>query len=370
MAVVNLMWFGNVPVLSSSTTSNATPAQASTLVGHVATGKEQIKAVAVDGSPVTSNAFIPSYTSGTKSVMTYTSPHTDQPVTVQIRAFLNATYSIEIMTDAGVRQTLTQTGRVLQMSNGDIFFRPIAGQQAAWDNVKSVISVTITAAGAEGSGISAIGFPVTIFDKQIVCFARGTMIATASGERPIESLAIGDLVMTKDNGLQAIRWIGATPVTARELDLMPNLRPIRIAAGALGEGLPSADLTVSPQHRILVSSKIAQRMFGADEVLVAAKQLIAIDGIDVVRAEEGVEYFHMLFDRHEIVLSNGAETESLLAGALALDHVGAAARDEILSLFPELANENAAPARLLPLGREGRRLAQRQQANEQALVRH
>lgn len=189
-----------------------------------------------------------------------------------------------------------------------------------------------------------------------LCFAAGTMIATPDGEVAVEDLATGDLVTTVDDGAQPIRWIGRAEV---DLADAPNMRPVRIRAGALGEGVPAADLVVSPQHRVLVRSKIAQRMFGTDEVLVAAKQLLALDGIELADDMDRVTYHHFLFDRHQVVISNGAQTESRFTGSEALKSVGPAAREEILALFPDLADMQAAPARTLVPGRKGRRLADR-----------
>ncbi|MFO1140216.1 MAG: Hint domain-containing protein [Paracoccus sp. (in: a-proteobacteria)] len=195
----------------------------------------------------------------------------------------------------------------------------------------------------------------------VVCFAAGTLILTQQGERPVEDLAPGDLVQTRDHGLQPIRWAGKRVLSPAELAANPKLRPIRIRKGALGRGLPAADLVVSPQHRVLVRSRIAQRMFGADEVLVAAKQLCQIDGIEVAEDMASVAYHHIMFDRHEVVISNGAETESLFTGPEALKAVGAVALTEILTLFPELANENHRPeaARTIAIGRRARQMAER-----------
>jgi hypothetical protein len=195
----------------------------------------------------------------------------------------------------------------------------------------------------------------------VVCFAAGTLILTQQGERPVEDLAPGDLVQTRDHGLQPIRWAGKRVLSPAELAANPKLRPIRIRKGALGRDLPAADLVVSPQHRVLVRSRIAQRMFGADEVLVAAKQLCQIDGIEVAEDMAGVAYHHIMFDRHEVVISNGAETESLFTGPEALKAVGAVALTEILTLFPELANENHRPeaARTIAIGRRARQMAER-----------
>ncbi|MFB2593275.1 Hint domain-containing protein [Paracoccus sp. p4-l81] len=199
------------------------------------------------------------------------------------------------------------------------------------------------------------------------CFARGTMILTERGTVAIEDLAEGDMVMTRDNGAQPIRWIGSSSIN---LDRRPHLAPIRIRAGALGAGQPTADLLVSPQHRILVQSAIAQRLFGAPEVLVAAKQLLQVDGIDIATDLAEVDYFHMLFDAHEVVTSNGAASESLFTGPEALKAVGAAARAEILAIFPELARRDYQPvgARILASGRMGRKLAVRHAQNGKPLV--
>lgn len=203
------------------------------------------------------------------------------------------------------------------------------------------------------------------------CFTRGTLIETDRGAVAVEDLAVGDLVMTRDNGLQPIRWIGSKALSANALAGNEKLRPIRIRRHALGANIPAADLLVSPQHRVLVRSAIARRMFGADEVLVAAKQLCQIEGIDIAHDASGVEYFHILFDRHEIVISNGAETESLYTGPEALKSVGPQALEEIFTLFPELRERDytPVPARQLATGRMGRKLAVRHRQNNKALVR-
>ena len=111
-------------------------------------------------------------------------------------------------------------------------------------------------------------------------------------------------------------------------------------------------------------------MFGADEVLVAARQLCQIAGIDVAADLAEVTYHHIMFDRHEVVLSNGAETESLFTGPEALKSVSAEQRGEILSLFPELNDLDyvAEPARMLLSGRLGRKLSQRLAQNGRCAV--
>ena len=219
-------------------------------------------------------------------------------------------------------------------------------------------------------GTGAVPLTNDLDFRDVICFSRGTMISTKRGEVAVEDMSEGDLVLTADNGYQRLRWIGSQMVTAQRLDDEPNLRPIKISKGALGVNTPSSDLVVSPQHRVLVRSKIASRMFDTPEILVAAKFLLSVGGVSEVTDCDGVEYFHLLFDRHEVISSDGAWTESLFTGPQALKSVGPDARAEIMALFPELIVRNyaAQPVRTLVSGRKGRNLASRHEKNQVALV--
>ncbi|MDP0929321.1 Hint domain-containing protein [Paracoccus onubensis] len=214
----------------------------------------------------------------------------------------------------------------------------------------------------------------TVYEAQtgeyaLPCFTDGVMISTATGAVRAGDIAVGDEVLTLDNGLQRVRWKSSRNLTAREQAVNPKLRPIRIKAGSLGDQTPATDLLVSPQHRILVRSRIAMRMFGTDEVLVAAKQLVGVDGIEIAEDLENVTYVHFLFDQHQILFSDGAWTESLYTGPEALKSVGAAALEEIYTLFPELHEGEPLPAaRPIPQGRLVRQLAHRHAKNSKPLV--
>ena len=192
-----------------------------------------------------------------------------------------------------------------------------------------------------------------------ICFGRGTLILTSEGQKPVETLRVGDLVVTADHGLQALRWIGSRKVSPDLLEMHQKIRPIRIKSGALGEGLPAQDLVVSPQHRMLVRSKLAQKLSTQEEVLVAAKHLCGIDGIAVAEDLKEVTYFHLLFDQHEIIIANGAEAESLYLGAQSLNAIGAEAREEIMAIFPDFSDMIANPRASRPLmnGRSGKQLS-------------
>ena len=184
----------------------------------------------------------------------------------------------------------------------------------------------------------------------LTCFLLGSNILCQRGTSSIECLTVGDLVQTSSGDLRPIRWIGSRKFDAIDLAVNPKLRPVRIRAGALGENMPEEDLWVSRQHRVLVRSAIAQRMFGTDEVLIPAIKLIELDGIDVDEEMQEVEYYHLLFDQHEIICSNGAWTESLFTGPEALKAVSPEARKEIETIFPAVCESDfePTPARHIP----------------------
>jgi hypothetical protein len=172
-------------------------------------------------------------------------------------------------------------------------------------------------------------------DSITPCFTPGTLIATPKGERRVEDLRAGDRIITRDNGMQEIRWLGRRDMAGNELDRMPHLKPVRIHAGALGNGLPERDMMVSPNHRVLVANDKTALYFQDSEVLVAAKHLTGLRGVDICDARP-IVYVHFMFDQHEVVLSDGAWTESFQPAEQALNGLGNAQRTEIFELFPEL----------------------------------
>lgn len=206
-----------------------------------------------------------------------------------------------------------------------------------------------------------------------ICFGAGTMILTDDGERPVESLSVGDVIVTADHGLQPIRWIGRRTIEVTSLRRWPKLHPIRIKAGALGPNIPTRDLIVSPQHRVLASGRIVNRLFKCVEVLAAAKHLCSLDGVEVAWDVETVTYVHVMFDRHEVIFAEGLSTESLYAGDQALKGIAPAGLQELFSIFPELQDRKARaalpPARRLLRGREAQELARRHAKNSRPLLR-
>ncbi len=173
-------------------------------------------------------------------------------------------------------------------------------------------------------------------ENVIPCFTPGTTIATPRGERLVEELKVGDKIITRDNGIQEIAWVGHKAMNGKQLAANPHLKPILIKAGALGGGLPERDMLVSPNHRVLVASEKTQLYFEEREVLAAAKHMTGADGVHAVNVMQ-TTYVHFMFERHEVVLSNGAWTESFQPGDYSLKGIGNSQRNEIFELFPELA---------------------------------
>ena len=171
---------------------------------------------------------------------------------------------------------------------------------------------------------------------QVPCFTPGTLIETRHGPLPVEALRQGQLVLTRDNGYRRIRWIGPRRLGADELRDRPALQPVLIRRGALGQGQPNVDMRVSPQHRVLLAGPRAQLMFGECEVLAAAQHLVGQPGIERAPCS-GVTYLHLMFDIHEIILADGAWSESFQPGDHTLAGLDRAQRAELFAIFPELA---------------------------------
>jgi hypothetical protein len=192
-----------------------------------------------------------------------------------------------------------------------------------------VVEFTITGT----SGADSDDDLITI--NLLICVARGTMIDTDHGRKPVEDLRVGDLVATKDGSLRPLRWLASRKLSSSDLAADPSLQPIRIAADTFGPGLPLRDLVVSPQHRVLVSDWRAEFLFGAPDVLAPAKALVNEISITVDTTLAPVEYFHMLFDEHEVVFTEGLPTESLNPGLYSFQELGDAACVELRRLFPD-----------------------------------
>jgi hypothetical protein len=165
------------------------------------------------------------------------------------------------------------------------------------------------------------------------CYLKGTRIRTSCGERKVEELRVGETIRTIDGVLEPIRWIGRYTVKLQlGEDLEKELRPIRIAQGALGASLPHADLFVSADHRLLL-----------DGVLIRAADLR--NGASINEALSfsvgEIEYFHVLLRKHDVIFAEGASCETLLPTKTAITMFDNA--DEFSALFGSLDGVSTGP---------------------------
>jgi hypothetical protein len=219
-----------------------------------------------------------------------------------------------------------QPGDSVTLTTGQVITLNLDGTlNVAGDGDVEDVNFTYTVStGGGNSQITDTGY-VTI--NSIPCFVAGTLIATPHGDKRVEALEPGDMVLTHDNGPQPLRWIGRRTVPA-----VDSFAPIRISADTFGR---HGELLLSPQHRVLIRDALAELLFGETEVLVAAKDLV--NDRSVRRVEGGdVEYVHLLFDQHEVVFSEGLATESFLPGPQTTRSFEADLVREICTLFPEI----------------------------------
>jgi hypothetical protein len=172
----------------------------------------------------------------------------------------------------------------------------------------------------------------------VICFTPGTRILTDTGYRAVDTLQPGDLIVTRDNGLQPLRWKGQRTVMGKG-----NTAPIRIACGALPQEPQrqmrpmdgARDLIVSPQHRMLLGGYNAQLLFGDSEVFAAATHLV--DDTAITRLDGTlVTYIHLLLDRHEVIFAEGLATESFFVGDEGLGALDPRTRESLFASLPGL----------------------------------
>lgn len=167
------------------------------------------------------------------------------------------------------------------------------------------------------------------------CFVAGTLIDTPHGPRPVETLHVGDQVLTRDNGVQTLRWTGQ-----RRIDLFASadhadLRPVRLCKDSLGPGIPDRDLLLSPMHRVVIRDPAVALLTGVDEVLCPVRHLVNGQTVLIETVPE-VSYHHLLFDDHQVLCSSGCDSESFYPGSQGLQGFAEDTRNEVLTLFPEL----------------------------------
>lgn len=203
----------------------------------------------------------------------------------------------------------------------------------------------------DNGGIESITFDAIVEDDfpgftpgpgrtNFLCFAAGTLIETPDGSKPVEALRAGDLVVTRDNGVQPLAWVGSFSTEAKG-----DLAPVVISAGTFDN---VNDLVLSPQHRVLVTGLQIELMFGVEEALVPVVSLL--NGDTIYRRSGGqITYHHVMCAGHEILKSDGVWSESLYVGPQSIHTLSDAQLKEISALFPDLLGSAAQPnAKMAP----------------------
>lgn len=182
-----------------------------------------------------------------------------------------------------------------------------------------------------------------------VCFALGTLIATPAGETAVGALQIGDLVLTADGRATPVKWIGRQTIVS--LFAGDRARPVRVAAGALGAGLPHTDLVLTADHALIL-----------DGLAINAGALVNGTTITLDPAPDRATYYHIETEEHDVVIANGVPAETFV------DYVGRRAFDnyaEYVGLYGQDRNIAEMPlarissARMLPAALRARLAAPR-----------
>ncbi|OYV24421.1 MAG: hypothetical protein B7W99_02405, partial [Rhodospirillales bacterium 20-58-10] len=202
--------------------------------------------------------------------------------------------------------------------------------------VTSSVSGTIhtdklTFASAPPGTFSVSNSPAGIVIADVPCFAAGTRILTGDGYRAVESLGVGDSVLTtRDGSTQKIIWVGQRTVDLSRHANPEKAQPVRIIAGAFAEGLPERDLRLSPDHALFI-----------DGHLIEAKTLV--NGVTIIQEKPPrfVTYHHIELAQHDVVLAEGLEVETYLDSANRGNFASDAAP---VSLHPDFAAQSRALA--------------------------
>ncbi|KUF09015.1 Hint domain-containing protein [Pseudoponticoccus marisrubri] len=224
-----------------------------------------------------------------------------------------------------------------EAGSGAIFIEGLTTGQSGGDRLdlngladRTTLNITSNAGGELTGTVQMLDGTLVNFSNidSVICFTPGTRILTEADYRPIETLRPGDRLVTRDDGLQPLRWIGRSTVPARG-----SLAPIRIAPQVLPGAM--APLLVSPQHRLLIEGYRPQLLLGESEVFAAASHMV--DGCDITREPHAkMGYIHLLLDRHQVIFAEGVATESFFVGDHALHAMATDAREDLFRHMPGL----------------------------------
>jgi Hint domain len=313
---------GGVFDIRNSITETGTQAETITIKadngGAVGTGGHlELGSVLVDNSHVTDTFTNKGTTSLNTGEIEFQSGFVSGSTTTQ-QHISNLAWGDRLVFDGanftGDTVSLNTTSHILTVSNGAT-------------NVLTMDNVSLQTGAANSFQV----FGDTI---GVVCYAAGSHILTSTGERIVESLMRGDIVLTLSGGelnAQPVKWLGRRRIDLTAHPHPETVAPVRIRRGAFADNMPHTDLLVSPDHAIFVDGK-----------LICARQLINGTTIQQEKGWTSVEYFHVELDSHAILLAEGLLAESYLNTG---NHGFFANSDEPLVLHPDLTDETDYPTR-------------------------
>jgi hypothetical protein len=187
-------------------------------------------------------------------------------------------------------------------SNTVVFAGNRAGYALSMSGGSVLVTNTSTSAVDTLTNIQTLQFAdQSVATSSIACYLAGTLVTTPGGEAAVETLRVGDRLVTAAGPARAIKWIGWRRYSGRFVARDPGVLPICIRAGSLAEGVPRRDLFVSPEHAMFV-----------DGVLIPARLLVNGTSIAQVGAGAGVTYFHLELESHDVILAEGAASETFV----------------------------------------------------------
>nr|WP_194300047.1 Hint domain-containing protein [Acetobacter musti] len=239
---------------------------------------------------------------------------------------VNANARASILSGGTARNTVVETGGVLALAGGAIVTGTVLSIGSSLDltdivygsgatvMLQGTSTLVVTTASTtltfELTGDYSKDYFVmaqdgyggmTITDQGTPCYCRGTLIRTSSGDVAVEDLQIGDHVVTASGLSRPIRWIGTRSYSGQFASGNQDILPVIIRKGALGENLPARDLSVSPLHAMYLNG-----------VLIPALALVNGDTILQAGQIDEVAYFHIELETHDIILAEGAPSETFI----------------------------------------------------------
>lgn len=207
------------------------------------------------------------------------------------------------------------------------------GTRVTVEALPGLVALLLVRIGGTAVGLATAGPGIGAeIPELLAAFVAGTLIDTPDGARRVETLAAGDRVTTLANGSRPLVWVGKRRVLPVEILAYPGLRPLLLPQGSAGNDRP---LMVSSRQRMLIDDWRAEVYFGEDRVLVSAEALSDSRDERPALQPEGVEYVMLLCDRHEILVAEGALTESFHCAEAGLSALTPSERADIAKVIPE-----------------------------------